>query len=245
MVIIKNYNMKIILCFISSFFILNNTISQVFFESGPASPIQNAPIIVYGSENLNKNIPFDRIRGSQFWYNDWLLAHFYGEKDKSFGTYKAKMNLYTNEIHYLNNKNEEYVVADNAVKKIVLYYNSDTSKVAALFRNDIEAINFSYNKVTYVQQLSYGKINFFKREKHIIKSADSLFATQKRYYFSEDNNYFIEVNNKVEKVKKLNKENLLSFISNWSEYEQWLNNNKIKWTNENEVLRFISYYNQN
>ena len=65
------------------------------------------------------------------------------------------------------------------------------------------------------------------------------------HYFSEDNNYFIEVNNKVEKVKKLNKENLLSFISNWSEYEQWLNNNKIKWTNENEVLRFISYYNQN
>lgn len=237
--------MKTLLCFFSSFFISNSTFSQVFFESGPASPIQNAPIIVYGSENLNRNIPFDRIKGSQFWYNDWLLAHFYGKKEKSFGMYKAKVNLYTNEIHYLNNKDEEYIIADNAVKKIVLYFNNDTSNIAALFRNDIEAINYSYNKVTYVQQLCYGKLSLFKNEKHIIKSADSLFATQKKYYFSSENNYFIGINNKIEKIKKLNKEYLLSFIPDWNIHEQWIKQNKIKWSDEKDVLKFILYFNEN
>jgi hypothetical protein len=237
--------MKTLIFFISSFFVVNSSVGQVFFESGPVNPQQNAPIIVYGSENLNRNIPFDKIKGSQFWYNDWLMAYFYGSKNIFFGIFKAKMNLYKNEIHYLNEKNEEFVVADNAVKKIIFYYNNDTNQIAALYRNDIEAINFEYKTDTYVQQLTTGKINFFKKEKHIIKSADSLFATQKRYYFSNEINYFIEFNYKTEKIKKLNKEHFLSFIPDWNNYEDWIKENKVKWTDEKSVVHFIFHYNKN
>ena len=75
-------------------------------------------------------------------------------------------------------------------------------------------------------------------------SADSLFRTMKRYYFSDQVNYY--VNNKYgqnTRLRKLSRENILETLRIVAADEEWINKNSIDFKKEEDVIRFLNYYN--
>ncbi|MDQ3681682.1 MAG: hypothetical protein M3352_01260 [Bacteroidota bacterium] len=225
---------------ISNFFPLQ---AQVFIQqtedgfNGKA-----ATYVVYGSEGLSNRIPYDKIKGTPFWSDEYKLAVLYSGNNR-VSIRPVKLNLATNEIYFL--KNDEELVLENVdVTKLIFYKGKDTSEIITSFIRRVPDL-FLWNKKTddFVQVLNQGKYQLLKHTKRIVGNADSLFGTQKRYFFKDEHNYFLRVNDKVEKVKKLNEEYILSLMPSSSNYKVWIKGNNISFKKEDDVIRFLNYYN--
>jgi hypothetical protein len=187
-------------------------------------------------------IPYDKISGSPLWQDKWNTAHFFDSDGRSFGVYQAKLNLATDEVLYLDKDGE--IWGTQSVEKIIFYTGSDTSKVLAVFSRSKPYIFDSNNKNYFAEVMNKGDVQLLKISKRIVASADSMFNTLKRYYFTTDAHYYIYRNRQTEYLRKLDKENVLFPIPSYAKYERWIKQNKINFTREKDVIRFIDYYNE-
>jgi hypothetical protein len=55
--------------------------------------------------------------------------------------------------------------------------------------------------------------------------------------------YFLRSNETIKRLKKLNKEELLSLIPSSSSFSEWIELNKIDFKKEQNVISFLNYYN--
>lgn len=220
--------------------------AQVFIEMGsPVNPRDAfGSINVYGSDGLLKSIPYSRIKGSPFLNDQWNPGVLYDSRDSILAKCPVKINLATQEIHFLNLKGEEMVPVKGVVRKVVIYDAGDSTKVLTSFNNNIPEIRMqTKNKDYYVQQLNIGKVQLLKIILRKVESADSLFGTQKRYFFADQAEYYLLVNNKVERIKRLNKEEFFVFLPEASKYNLWIREKKLKFRNEEDFIVFLDHYN--
>jgi hypothetical protein len=217
--------------------------AQVFIEQTDAGlKGKPASYIVYGSEGLSNRIPYDKIKGTPFWSDEYKLAVLYSGNNR-VSIRPVKLNLATNEIYFF--KNDEELVLENVdVTKLIFYKGKDTSEIITAFIRRVSDL-FLWNKKTddFIQVLNQGKYQLLKHTKRIVGDADSLFGTQKKYFFEDELNYFLKVNDKVEKVKKMNEEYILSLLPSSSNYKAWIKENNINFKKEDDVIRFLNYYN--
>jgi hypothetical protein len=198
--------------------------------------------IVYNSGELSDRIPYSRISGSPFWRNEWQLATLYVGTNK-VSTLQVRLNFATNEIYFLEN-GKEYVLANAKVSIIAFHPAGDTSKAAEIFIQnlpDLSAINKNFNG--FVQVLNNGDYQLLKYVRRMVSSADSLFRTQKRYFFTDEAFYFLRFKERIERIKRLKKDNILEFLPAASTYESWITQNNIDFKKEADVIRFLDHYN--
>jgi hypothetical protein len=190
-----------------------------------------------GVENENK-ISYDRIKGSRFWKDEWLPALLYSNTGY-VGTLPVRINLASGELHFLKNS-EELILTDNFIAKIIFPTLTDS----AVFISQVPNLLLNKKQVDdFVQVLNSGKYQLLKYTKRNVSSADSMFHTLKRYFFSDLIYYFIKSNEKVERIKKFNKEGVLFYLPSSSAYDAWIKENNIDFKKEKDVVLFLNYYN--
>ena len=193
--------------------------------------------------DLNTRIPFENIRGSRFWKDEWELASIYSN-DRRISIVRCRMNLATQEVHFLLNDKEVAASNSNYITSVLFHKGSNPSIVTAAFVRDIPDLFFNKKKVDgFLQVMNFGEYQLLKYTKRIVDNADSLFGTQKRYFFKDELYYFVMVNDKVEKVKRLNEEYILSLIPSASNHKLWIKENNLNFKKEEDVIRFLNYYN--
>lgn len=198
--------------------------------------------VVYGSDDLSDRIPYTRITGSPFWKDNWQLATLYADTRK-VTTVPVRLNLATNEIHFLEN-DKEYVLLDKNVSIIAFHPGTDTSTTTQIFIQHVPDMSLmSKNFNGFIQVMNRGNYQLLKYTERKVSSADSLFRTQKRYFFADELHYFLRFNEKIERIKKLRKENILEFVPSASSYSSWIAENNIDFKKEPDVIRFLDYYN--
>lgn len=219
--------------------------SQVFVETYP--PVANTTemgVRISGLNNLSDRLSYDRINGSPFWSDDWQLASLYGENEKDKWLCRAKLNLATGELYYLDKNEKEWVAEDGLVKKIIFRKNDDTSVVTAVFIVSPQLIRLNQElRHAYLQVLNTGSYQLLRLNEKNLGSADSLFGTLKRYFFKDERVYFINHGQLLNSLKKLDRENLLQFLPGSSEDNEWIKQNRINFKKEEDVLKFMNYYN--
>ena len=225
-------------------------IGQVSLESSPAGGTTDGALVVYGSDNINNNkrIPYEKISGSPFWKSEYQLATIIDVKNQVLGKAPSKLNLYTNELYFISPKGEERVAAPGKVRKLVFYKGADTtSEIVAVFENNLPLIvenNPNAENPSYVQVLNNGDVQLLKHVKKMFVTADSLFGTMKRYYFSDQVSYYL--NSKYGqniRLRKLSRENVLETLRIVAADEAWIKKNGINFKKEEDVIRFLNYYN--
>jgi hypothetical protein len=104
-----------------SFTLLLSVSGQVLIELGRTADKLNAysGINIYGSGELKNNITCNRINGSPFWDDAWRSATLYDHQHRSFGKWKVRLNLVTQEIHFLDSLNQERTIGAQYVQKIL------------------------------------------------------------------------------------------------------------------------------
>lgn len=217
--------------------------AQFAMEILPNAKPMDPSVIIYGGSNFNNGIPYNRIQGSPFWKDDYQPAFLYGENPKEKWLVKAKLNLNTAEVYFLGKAGEELVAPEGLVKKIVFLKYGDSAQPAAEFRYKYgEPLLINNDKSYYVQLMNQGNYQLLKIDRRPVISADS-FHIAKRYYFREDVKYFIQYNNKTAGIKKLTRDNILAWTPGNSAMNDWMEQQKINFKKEEDVIRFLDYYN--
>lgn len=224
------------------------THAQAFLESQPVGTSRDGVLVVYGSNNIgNKRIPYDRISGSPFWKNEYQMATVIDNNNQIMGKAPVKLNLYTNEVYFLTPKGEERVVTAGKARKIIFQKEDNEKEVLAVFENNLPVIienNPNAESPSFVQVMNNGDLQLLKHNKVLFVTADSLFGTMKRYYFSNQVLYFL--NNKfgqTNRLRKLNRDNVMEMLNSDSNSEAWIKQNSINFKKEEDVIRFLDYLN--
>ena len=218
---------------------------QVFIEQTPTPKSADPVINMYGSGNLIVSIPYEKVKGSAFWKDDYELANLYGANARSKWFCRSRLNLVSGEVYFLDKNNQE-LVANDPINLIIFYKGGDTTVTDAVFVNVTiypDLIQTKELTSGYLQVLNTGKYQLLKYYKRTVASADSLFGTVKRYYFVTQNRYFISGNQKIEPIKRLTKENVLPDIPASTSCSDWIAQNKIDFRKEEDVVKFLNYYN--
>jgi hypothetical protein len=155
------------------------------------------------------------------------------------------VNLATNEIEYLNKENQALAAFPDQVSRAVVVDEKDSNKIVTVFRNDMAEVNQAYPKVVrhYVQEMNQGPVKLLKVYNRQLKEGDSL-VIYKRYYFIDQPDYFVQVNNRVEKLRRLDADEVMQYIPQSPELDAYIKQNKINFKKEKDVLKVFEFYNQ-
>ncbi len=217
--------------------------AQFGMEIMPNAKPMDPSVIIYGASNFNSGIPYDKIQGSPFWRDDYQLAFLYGNQSSEKWLVKTKLNLNTSEVYFLGKNGEELVAPEGLVTKIVFCKNGDSSIQQAEFRYKYgEPLLINNNKGYYVQLMNEGNYQLLKLNRRPVITADS-FHIAKRYYFKEEVKYFMQYNNKTAMVKKLTRDNILAWVPGNPVTDVWMEQQKINFKKEEDIVRFLDYYN--
>jgi hypothetical protein len=226
-------------------FVVQSANSQIYIEKGPVGALKGAEIMIYGPDLSQMMIPYARIKGSPFWKDEWQFASLYSE-DNLIGILPIKVNLVTNDIHFLQNNQELVATDQNKITAIIFHPGKDTSLTTAAFMKDLSKYSPDNKDLNVVMQvLNYGKYELLKYINRKVSSADSLFGTQKRYFFKDEVSYYLKADNIVQKVKKMSDENFYELIPamTTTANRKWIKENKVNFKKEEEVIHFLNYYN--
>ena len=187
----------------------------------------------------NVSIPYDQITGSPFWKDSIQSARLYGNAG-TFGVYPVRINFATNEIYFTKGA-EELVLTDKLVTRVVVKLALDS----AVFICQVPNLMLNNKPIdAFGQVLTSGKYQLLKYVKRVVVSVETPSRTAKTYHFADEIFYFLKSQNKVEYIKKLNKENVLFFLPGSSDFQTWLKENDINFKKEDDIIRFLNHYNQ-
>ena len=218
---------------------------QLRLEQIPLSPVKsNTGFFVYGADNLKKEIPYSTINGTPFWNNEFKIAMIYLNDGEAYGICPVKLNIATNEIHFLNRDGKELVAQHGIINKIVFYKSDTPARVLTVFRNDIELVAAqSKYKDLYVEELNQGKTQLLKVSRKSLQVTDSLFGTKKKYTFRLEETYFIMQNAKLYSLKKLSAKEILPWLYLDKPSESWTKKRGINFAREKDILVLFDYLN--
>lgn len=218
--------------------------AQVFVEQGPVGTSRDGMLKVYGMGGQNPRIPYDKIKGSAFFNPEWLKAELYEPGGQPLGIHPIRLNFATHEVHFLDKKGYELAANDGTVARVTFIDSLGNGKPRVTFRNDYEGVNATYGmNRKYAQEMNVGYYGLLKVTIRDGREADSMFGTLKRYYFTDRYDYFVRVGRRVEKLKKLNQDEIFAVIPAKPETFDYVKKRKINMKNEDEVVALFDYLN--
>lgn len=154
----------------------------------------------------------------------------------------VKLNLYSNDIHYLEKSGIELIAAKGSIRKIIFFDQKDTTKVTAVFQ-----IFASFNKpgtLSFFEVLNEGMAQLLKEKSVNLKKKEYDPLVEKdEFKFVSTVKYFIQNNGTLSQLKSVSKSSVLSIIKSTDQIEEWLKSNHNRLKNENEIVAFLEYYN--
>ena len=212
------------------------------FPSETKALNQNDPNLLRNLPQNNKNLNYTDIDGTAFWKEDWLKAYMYTRAGNVILLEKAKMNLYSGELHYISTVGTELVVETSAVTKVVFMQKADSTKIDGVF---VVLANYIDSKpLAFFRVYNTGDYQLVLLEQKKVKTTpyDPLQAKSNSSFYS---NYYYAIynNGNVMPLKKLDRNSILPVIKSHQEDEDWLNNSHNKLRNLQETISFLDYYN--
>lgn len=231
--------------------VLNNVKAQLTEPRGIAG-IQNLnnylkwagqDMRTLANSDLAPGIPWSRVTGSPFWNDNWRLASLYDKNDKIIATVPVRLNLNTSSIHYIDQQGEELSLDPEGIRKVV-FLQDTLSGPDAVFISYVPYAYFGDTKNNnYLQVMNQGKASLLAYNRRYVGNGDSASPGHQRYYYQNEVSYYIAINNKVERLKKLGKDQIFMLLPGANAFDGWVTENKLNMKKEADVKKFIDYYN--
>jgi hypothetical protein len=190
-------------------------------------------------EKAGVKIDYSDVRGSCFLDSKWnsALVRLRNKSEIKFS--KFKLNLYTNDIHYLDGLNRELAAGTKIVDEIFIFDAQDTTKISNTIVKKILD-----GRESYLQVMNQGKIKLLKRiEVTLFKGEYDAMRAKNDYRFVRKVNYFLMKDSSIELLKDITREALEGQIVLTDTEVNWLKENKNKLKTEDQLIEFLNYYN--
>ena len=203
---------------------------------------QNDPALLDNLAKNNSKLTYSDVEGTAFWKEAWQKAYMYTRSGNIILLDKAKMNLYSGELHYVSATGTELVVETSAVSKVVFMQAKDSTKMDAVFA--VLANYVDSKPVAFFRVFNAGKYQLVLLEQKKVKTSPyDPFQAKAISSFYSNYNYALLNNGEVLPLLDLNKTNLLSNLPTNTGYETWLKEHKNKLNNKADVVAFLNYVN--
>ena len=182
------------------------------------------------------------MEGTPFWDEHWNSAILYFKSGAIYKLPKAKLNLYTAEVHYANDKDGELVAETSLIDKIVFLNSKDATKILAVFAVLPDYID---NKpAAFFRVFNNGAYQLIQLQKNLVKVSpyDPLLGKNITSFFTKSY-YGIYNNGKTIPLKGLDKNSVLAVVPLNAGVEPWIKNTKNKLKSEEDMIALINYYN--
>ena len=188
-------------------------------------------------------IPWSRVTGSPFWNDNWRLASLYDKNDKIIATLPVRLNLNTSSVHFIDQKGEELSLDPDEIRKVVFLQDEITGPGAVFISYVPNAYFGDAKNNNYLQVMNEGKASLLAYNRRYVGKGDSSSPGQQRYYYKNEVSYYMARNNKVERLKKLGKEQIFMLLPGANAFDEWVTENKLNMKKEADIKKFIDYYN--
>lgn len=190
----------------------------------------------------NSGLSYADVEGTPFWNEKWNPALIFFNNGSKAKINQAKLNLYTNEIHYLSSTGEELAVDNSGIVRLVfLNKNNLTQPIAsfAVLMNHVTGNGTAYYKV-----LNAGKYQLILMQKQLVKTSpyDPIQAKSITSFYSKKD-YAIYNEGKIIPLRDLDRASILAAIPVNTNTADWLNSTKSKLRNEKEVIEYLEQVN--
>ena len=187
-------------------------------------------------------LAYEDVEGTPFWDEHWKPAILYFKSGAIYKLPKAKLNLYTSEVHYTNEKEGELVAETSLIDKIIFFDSKDSSKISAVFAVLPDYID---NKPAgFYRVFNNGAYQLILLQKNLVKVSpyDPLLGKNitsffKKYYYGLYNN------GKTIPLKSLDKNSVLAAVPYNTSVQPWIKNTKNKLKSEEDFTALLNYYN--
>ena len=221
--------------------------AQVVFDpviagNSPGGSIIMTQINIYGTDKLGRAISLSDVRGTPFADSAWRVAWLFDFNDKLFGKFTVKINLYNNNLHYLNKMGEE-LVADKGQIKRVVFVPKDSSEPLQMYQCGFKGMDKDDTSLFhYMQTFNIVGVQLIKRTTKYIDTYDSL-VIYKLNRFRKKESYYLYQNGIATQLPRLSRSNILESIPAEASIEAWLDKQQNKLRTPQEVALFLDYYN--
>lgn len=190
-----------------------------------------------------ENVPLTDVKGERFWNQDWLQARVIMKNGAVYTIRKAKLNLHSQSVHYMNEKGIE-LAARGGIKGIIFLSPNDTSKLGSFSVVSSPDANKGEVNEVFAQVLADGKIRFLKATtvKLVKRETDPLLA-KTEWMFEPREMYLIEENGKTQELTSISKSRIYEVVAEQNGDKDWLKNQNNKLKKEDDVVAFIAYRN--
>jgi len=186
--------------------------------------------------------PALNIAGTQFFIDDWKYGSIKMLNNFVYNNVSVRLNLQTQEVHFLNPNKTEMAVSPELVKELFIYDKIDGQDTLYDFQCGFPAVEKQTEKDFYLV-LSSGKVKLLKSiKKEITQLRDNLSGEEKREFTTYEN-YFLFADNMLQPVK-LKKESILqSMHGHEDKIDAFVKSNKLSYKSPRDLKKIVEYYN--
>lgn len=221
---------------------------QLTLDLNDAPSTSNYPNIrVFDSDKLGQKkiigIDYADAEGTPFWQEKWISAYIYIKNGGLVKVEKAKLNLYTGDVHYINESGIELAADISIVEKVIFLQNLDTNKIIAHFISLYDYVN-KKPAALYKQFNTKDKYQLLLLQKKFVNlSAFDPLQGKKIATFFNRNNYSIYHNGINTPLKGLDRSSVLDAVPKNEKIDNWLVEKKNKLKNETDIIALLNFIN--
>jgi hypothetical protein len=190
----------------------------------------------------NSGLSYADVEGTPFWNEKWNPAIVFFSGGGKAKINQARLNLYTNEIHYLSNDGTELAVDNNDVTRLVFISKNNSTQPIASFAKLINHI--TGNGTAYYKVLNAGKFQLILMQKQLVKTSpyDPIQGKSFTSFYTR-NDYAIYNEGKVIPLNDLDRINVLNAVPLNALTSDWLRTTKSKLKSEKDVVAYLEQVN--
>jgi hypothetical protein len=186
---------------------------------------------------------FDNIKGSPYYIDSFSTCYFTMADGKTYTGIKMRLNLFSNDLHFISRDSTELVVSKGSVKRIAFLQQDKDSLRFSVFSTGYPEVD-NNDTYSYYEELASGRILLLKLTRRILQNQRLLTSSPLDKEFTSVNSIYVFAKNKMEKWSK-GKGFLLRVLSDKKELvENFIEKEKLKCNSVEDAEKVINYYNQ-
>jgi hypothetical protein len=186
-------------------------------------------------EKRGVKVDYSDVRGSCFLNSKWSPAIVHLRSKATIKFSKLRLNLYTNDIHYLDPTGLELAADSKIVNDILVLDPDDSAKIVSRVKKYIVD-----GKESFFLELTQGRVVLLKRTLVTLFEGDYDVSRAKNdFRFVRKIDYYIKSDTKISLLESLSRESLSSHVLFDEKGQNWLEKNKNKLKNEDQIVDFL------
>ena len=187
-------------------------------------------------------LSYAEVEGSPYWDEKWNPAILFFTNGAKAKINQAKLNLYTDEIHYLSADGTELAVENEGITRLVFLNKNNLTQPIASFAKLIN--HTSGSGTAYYRVLNAGLYQLIVLQKQLVKTSpyDPIQGKTISSFYTKKN-YAIYNEGKILPLRDLDRASVLAATPSNEITINWLKDNKIKFKSEKEVTDYLDQVN--